>query len=332
MKKHGNLAFFVPHIGCPCRCSFCDQRAISGEVDAPSPGRVQAECARFLPPAGSGQNMEIAFFGGSFTAVQPAYMQALLKAAFPFVQAGRAAGIRVSTRPDAVGPEVLTVLKKYGVTAVELGAQSMVEEVLAKNRRGHTAQEVRRGAAAVRGAGFSLGVQMMIGLPFEGDLRAAALYTARELIALGPDTARIYPALTLAGTQMARWLEQGLYRPPSLKEAVEVSAEVLTLFEEAGVRVIRVGLHADPSLEKQLLAGPYHPAFRQLCEGERYLQRIRLALAQRPAGVYTVKVAPGELSTARGQRNKNVQTLARQGAAVVFCEDAALKKGQFSIE
>lgn len=332
MKRHSNLSVFVPHVGCPQRCSFCDQQAISGAAAAPGAEEVTALCSRFLPAPGQGQNTEIAFFGGSFTAIPRDYMNALLAAAQPFLKEGRAAGIRISTRPDAVDGPVLRLLKQNGVTSVELGAQSMIDEVLQKNLRGHTSADVKKAAFLVKEAGFSLGLQMMVGLPFEKNAEEAALATAKQLIALSPDTVRIYPALTLKNTQMASWYEQGLYQPLSLQSALSITAKLLCLFEEAGVRVIRVGLHADESLKNSLLAGPYHPAFRQLCEAERYRREIARALAETPAGAYTIKVASGELSTAQGQKKQNASFFLEKGFLLCFAEDTALQKGQFKIE
>ena len=178
--RHANIALFVPHIGCPHRCSFCDQNAISGAERPPEPADVTAACETALQSLGSrAAEAEIAFFGGSFTAIDRGYMLRLLDAARPYVRAGKVRGIRLSTRPDAVEPEVLSLLREYGVTTIELGAQSMDDRVLALNGRGHTADQVRRAACRVREMGFSLGLQMMTGLP--GDTPEGAWYTAREL-------------------------------------------------------------------------------------------------------------------------------------------------------
>ena len=202
--KHANIALFVPHIGCPHRCSFCDQNAISGAECPPEPADVTAACETALQSLGSrAAEAEIAFFGGSFTAIDRGYMLRLLDAARPYVRAGKVRGIRLSTRPDAVEPEVLSLLREYGVTTIELGAQSMDDRVLELNGRGHTADQVRRAACRVREMDFSLGLQMMTGLP--GDTPEGAWYTARELAALSPAEVRIYPTVVLDGTRMGEW-------------------------------------------------------------------------------------------------------------------------------
>ncbi|MEG1849879.1 MAG: radical SAM protein [Oscillospiraceae bacterium] len=273
---HGNIAVFVPHEGCPHRCSFCDQRAISGAVRAPSPDEVQELCRRAIAE-NQGRTLELAFFGGSFTAIDRALMERLLAAAQPFLGCG-ISGIRISTRPDAIDAERLALLRSAGVTAIELGAQSTDDAVLQKNGRGHTAQDIHDACALIRRVGFELGLQMMLGLPGAG--ARSDLASAAELAALGPDTVRIYPALVLKNTEMAQWFFNGTYRPLTLDEGVARAARVMELFEDSDIRIIRVGLHPTGELEKNLLAGPYHPAFRELCEGERMLEKLQKQLCR----------------------------------------------------
>lgn len=324
MKKHANLSIFVPHAGCPHQCSFCDQKAISGTVQLPTANEVAALCERQLPQKDEGDKTEIAFFGGSFTAIDPAYMESLLAAAAPFVECGRACGIRISTRPDAINPVVLAKLKKYHVTAIELGAQSMSDTVLRLNRRGHTSLQVVFASRLIKTAGFSLGLQMMIGLFGETDPARSARDTAISLANLAPDTIRIYPALVLKNTYLAKLYEAGAYQPLTVEKAVSVTAPLLELFEQKGIRVIRVGLHDEPSLAENLVAGPYHPAFRQLCESALYLKNLQKQLESKPQGAYTVFVAKGQRSTAAGQKNGNLSLCASQGYDVLICEDEQL--------
>lgn len=321
--RHINVGLFVPHIGCPHRCSFCNQRAISGTSRPLTPQEVTAACERAAatmctPP----QNAEIAFFGGSFTAVEPAYQNALLQAAHPFVKAGVFGGIRISTRPDAIDSGVLDRLARYGVTAVELGAQSMNDRVLALNGRGHVAEDVRRASALIHTYDFSLGLQMMTGLPGsdpEDDRR-----TALELCALGPDSMRIYPTIVVEGTELAVWYRAGRYRPLSLKEAVEQGAQLLQMVEwESGIPVIRMGLHAGGGVQGQYVAGPFHPAFRELCEGRLYrqmaLERLNEVLPQ--GGTARLRVARGAVSKITGQKRENIRWLAQRGYAVTVAGD-----------
>lgn len=307
--KHGNLAVFVPHIGCPYRCSFCDQRIISGEEKAPTPQDVTALCQLVLEREPDRQ-LELAFFGGSFTAVDRSYMCALLEAAGAFVGRGLC-GIRLSTRPDAVGEEMLSLLKTYPVTAIELGAQSMNDAVLQKNARGHTAQDVIDASARIRRFGFELGLQMMLGL--DGETEQDAYDAANALIACRPDTVRIYPALVLRGTALADRLAAGAYRALTLEEGIQRTARVMELFEAADIRIIRVGLHPSKELEQKLVAGPYHPAFRELCEGELMLSRLLPLLSTVPQGNITVGVHPQDISRMTGQQKRNLKALAARG-------------------
>ena len=331
--SHANLAFFVPHAGCPHRCSFCDQVNITGRQQAPTPQEVEdtlRAAAAVLPPERR-REMEIAFFGGSFTAIPREMMTALLEPAFCSLRRDGFAGIRISTRPDAIDPQVLSVLKSYGVTAVELGAQSMDDRVLAANFRGHTAADVERAAGQIRAQGFSLGLQMMTGL--YGDTDAGAWETARAFVRLQPDTVRIYPAIVLPGTLLARWYARGDYQPQTLEEGVALCAGLLDLFEDAGIRVIRVGLHDSPQLAREHLAGPYHPAFRELCESRRFYTRLLAALrALGPMGPVTVRVHPRSRSVAAGQKRTNLVSFAREGYTVRFLDDPAVAPGGFLIE
>lgn len=325
--SHANIALFVPHIGCPHRCSFCDQNAISGASGYPSPEAVTAACETALASLGSAasREAEVAFFGGSFTAIPRREMLRLLDAAAPYVRSGRIRGIRLSTRPDAVDGEILALLRAYGVTTIELGAQSMDDRVLDLNGRGHTAADVRRAAALVKGAGFTLGLQMMTGL--YGDTPDGALATGRALRDLAPEEVRIYPTVVLRGTRLGELYRSGAYRPPDVWESVPLCASLLDLFEEAGIRVIRVGLHASPSLEQDLLAGAYHPAFRELCEGERLLTRLLRQLAGRTPGPVTLVLNPRDRSAFTGPARRNLSRLSALGWQPRLAEDPSHPRG-----
>ena len=219
--KHANIALFIPHNGCPHQCSFCNQVRITGMQKQPSPQDVISAVTTARESLGERlHKAEIAFFGGSFTAVEPNYMRSLLETASTFVKSGTVAGIRISTRPDALEAPVLDLLKRKGVTAIELGAQSMDDSVLAMNGRGHTAQQVREASRRIRDNGFSLGLQMMTGL--YGSSAKQDRQTAEELAQLRPDTMRIYPTVVMEGTRLAELYQQGLYHPMELDEACAV--------------------------------------------------------------------------------------------------------------
>ena len=311
--KHINVALFAPHAGCPHRCSFCDQRTISGRTTPLTPAAVHAAAHTALKslPADAAADGELAFFGGSFTLLPQADRIALLEAAHSYIKDGCFRGIRISTRPDGIDPETCALLRRYGVTAVELGAQSMDDRVLALNRRGHTAAQTVAAHAALRAFGFETGLQMMTGL--YGSTDADSLATAEAICALRPDTARIYPTVVLAGTPLARLMEEGRFQPQPLEGAVALCAKLLPLFETAGIRVIRVGLHASRDVENQMLGGAYHPALRELAESRLLLDRARALLAGKPAGSYTLTVAPASRSKMIGQRRCNLTALAAEG-------------------
>lgn len=327
-QKHGNVSFFVPHKGCPCACSFCDQRAISGACADVTPQQAADTAERGLTYRKPDTSLEFAFFGGSFTAIDRTLMQSLLDAVQPYIGPGGYTGIRISTRPDAIDEEVLDILEDARVTAIELGAQSMNDSVLKANRRGHTAQDVVNAAHLIRAHGFSLGLQMMTGLYQSDPDKDTA--TAKALLALQPDTVRIYPTLVMRGTLLAQLFEAGVYRPQTLDEAVGLCTNLLDLFENAGVRVIRVGLHDTRSLSDGLVAGPYHPAFRELCDNKRYYDKIRSRL-KAPCRA-TVYVAPQDLSKAAGQRRCNIERLAQAGVHIIMKPDPGLAPGEYSIE
>lgn len=306
--RHSNISIFVPHIGCPNMCSFCNQRYIIGTCKAPHGSDVEAAVKTAVKSGKcSPQNTEIAFFGGSFTAINRTYMVELLKTAAAFVEDGIVSGIRISTRPDAIDKEILGILKKYHVTSIELGAQSMDDRVLKMNNRGHTAEDVVNASRLIKEEGFSLGLQMMTGL--YGDSDEQAVKTAEKIIAVKPDTVRIYPTIVLKGTDLAALYADGIYRPQTLDKAVRLASSLYCMFENAGVRVIRLGLH---SIEKDAyIAGPWHPSFSELCQSQIMLNRLLANIHEK--GKYTVFVSPSSVSKMIGQSRKNIIFLKTRG-------------------
>lgn len=294
-------------------CSFCDQRSISGERSAPTAEQVRAvleEQAAHL--AERGMSAEIAFFGGSFTAIPRAYMLELLDTARAAVERFSVySGIRCSTRPDCVDEEIVDILKRYGVTAVELGAQSMNEEVLLANDRGHTAEDVRKAAALIKQSGIELGLQMMTGL--YKDTPERCLRTADEFIKLAPKTVRIYPTVILKKTRLGELFESGEYGSFSFDETVDLCAELLQKFERNGIRVIRLGLHASPGVEREMLGGVYHPALREIVESRIVLKELTERLSAFPKGDYTIYTDKKKISRTVGQKRGNVRRLSESG-------------------
>lgn len=260
---------------------------------------------------------EIAFFGGSFTAIERGYMESLLCTAaramkkFPVYT-----GIRCSTRPDCVDEKIADVLKKYGVTAVELGAQSMDDSVLKANERGHTAEDVRRAAGIIKAHGIELGLQMMTGLYC--DTPEKCLYTAEQFIKLAPQTVRIYPTVILRGTRLGELFEHGDFTSFSFDETVELCAELLRNFTRNHIRVIRLGLHASPDVEREMLGGVYHPALREIVESRIYLEDLKRQLLNMKPGKYLVYTDPKNVSKAVGQKKGNINALAELGYEIEF--------------
>ena len=327
--KHSNISIFVPHIGCPHLCSFCDQHTISGAQHAPDGDEVRRICRQALDEVKDPENTEIAFFGGSFTAVPRDYMLELLGAASEFVGNGKFSGIRCSTRPDCISREVLQILKEYGVTSIELGAQSMCNRVLEANDRGHTAEDVAEAVRLIREYGFELGLQMMTGLYMSST--ADDIETAKKIIALAPDTVRIYPVVVLRGTRLGEFFMSGEYSPVPFDEMVGVCAEIMKLFMQSGIRIIKCGLHASEFVEQDMVAGYYHPAFRELCESRYFLEKM-LSAAENTHGAelssckgqLTFAVAPSCISKAAGHRKSNIEQFKQRGIAVRIVGDDSI--------
>ena len=310
MSLHANISVFVPHIGCPNRCSFCNQNHITGECEAPTAKTVDDAVRDALnSPKFDSVNTELAFFGGSFTAIDRDYRLELLNAAYKYVQNGTIRGIRISTRPDAISEEIIEELKNYGVTAIELGAQSMVDEVLTLNRRGHTTEDVKKASELIKESGLQLGLQMMTGLL--GDTDAGALYTAKSIADLSPDTVRIYPTIVLKNTYLEKAFIDGMYKPQTVDAAANLCAELLTFFESKGINVIRVGLHSIDN--DAFVAGPWHAAFGEIVKSKIYLEVILTAFVDKPKGNYVVFVNPSEISKAVGQKRANIEKLSKLG-------------------
>ena len=270
------------------------------------------------------KNAEIAFFGGSFTAIDREYMVALLDSAHELVKLYGFSGIRISTRPDKVDGEILDILKSHSVTSIELGAQSMCDEVLTANDRGHTAKDVRKASSLIKSYGFELGLQMMTGL-FKSNSELD-LYTAQEIIKLKPRTVRIYPTITLENTRLADLYKTGEYIVPSLRETVELCAKLIPMFEDEGINVIRVGLHATDEITEKRIAGPYHPAFKELCLSEIYYQKILSELLDKENSDYEIHVNPKLLSAMIGQKRNNINRFSDLGYKVNFVADEKISQ------
>ena len=320
-KRHVNIPIFIPHLGCPNTCVFCNQRTISG-VDRFDPSDVRLQIDGALSTIDSDTVREIAFFGGSFTGIDRDLMISLLEIAREYIERGLVHSIRCSTRPDYIDEEILDILSRYGVDTVELGLQSVSENVLSATKRGHGFEAERRAAELIVGRGIALIGQMMIGLP--GSTLDDELETARFIISSGASGARIYPTVVFNDTELCSMAKCGGYSPLTLDEAVERSARVLKLFVDAGVPVVRIGLCASDNLssEDTYFAGPNHPALGELVFGEFYYLKIReklCGLKDAKNSIITVKVARGCISKAIGQKKKNRLRLLYETSARDIC-------------
>lgn len=324
--KHSNISIFIPHIGCPHQCSFCDQRTISGAQHAPSGDEVREICSAALAEARSPENSEIAFFGGSFTAIPREYMTELLEAAQPFIGEGKFRGIRISTRPDCINNEALSLLKTYGVTSIELGAQSMSDKVLEANERGHSASDVEKASGLIREYGFELGLQMMVGL-YKSDM-ADEFETLDRIIALHPDTVRIYPVVILEGTKLGELYRLGKYRTFSFDEVTEFVSIAMMRFEREGIKVIKCGLHASEFVERDMVGGFYHPAFREICEGIIYRWKMEELIGyETESGFdFVFAVNPSCISKAMGHKKANAEYFGKSGIVIKIIGDESIPK------
>ena len=306
------IPVFVPHLGCPHACVFCNQRRISGrERPATAEDVICAvEKAAALPHHGA--KRQLAFYGGSFTAIPAEQQLPLLQAAREELRRGRIDSIRLSTRPDAIDDEILNRLEQYGVETIELGAQSMDEEVLRRSGRGHTARDVERSARLIKERGFRLILQMMTGLP--GATPESDLTTAKRLAALKPDGVRVYPTVIVRDTALYDLWQAGKYQEHTVEAAVETCALLLPVFEAAGIPVIRLGLNPTEELSAgAAVAGAYHPALGELVQSRLMLQAARRVLADVPPhSAVTLAVARGKTSQMTGQHRQNVQALCRE--------------------
>ena len=273
------------------------------------------------------RNTEIAFFGGSFTAIDSQYMLELLTATKPFTDIFM--GIRISTRPDCIDKEILNLLKEYGVTSIELGAQSMDNSVLELNNRGHKAEDVVKASRLIKEFGFSLGLQMMTGLygsDFDKDIK-----TAESFIELKPDTVRIYPTVIMKNTDLADFYNSGKFVPYTLDESVELCSKLILMFEREGINIIRLGLHYSDSLINDSLGENYHPAFKELCESKIFYNSFLEQTANLPSKKLDIFINQRSLSKFLGQKKSNIKKLNAMGYELTVNFDNELSKYELKI-
>lgn len=293
------IAFFIPHAGCPQDCSFCNQRSISGVAAPPTLFEVREVLQRELEQRKEhAAHLEIAFFGGSFTAIPTEDYLAYLEVASEFCGENKFSGIRFSTRPDAITPQVITYLKKYPISHIELGVQSMDETVLLENRRGHTTVDVKYAVRLLKENEYLFTLQMMTGLM--GSTQELDWKTAQQIAAFSPNSVRIYPTVVLEHTLLSQAMKEGYYQPPTFEDAVEQSAQLLLFFNQKRIPVIRLGLNYSDEMAKQVLAGPLHPAFRELCQGRALVKLCNEQLEILDGDYIQITVHTSEVSSLTG--------------------------------
>jgi histone acetyltransferase (RNA polymerase elongator complex component) len=332
------IPVFLPHAGCPHRCVFCNQHAVTATRETwPSERQVRERIDAYLawgsPERARG---EIAFYGGNALGLDSAQLDRLLAIARPYVDAGRVAGLRLSTRPDTVTPERLDALSGTPVRTIEVGVQSLDDRVLRRSGRGHSAQTAVEAVRRLRARGFRVGVQLMLGLP--GDHGGAALETAQRVVSLQPDFVRLYPTLVLGGSPLADRYARGRYRPLSLEEAVALTQRLYVRFTRHGIPVIRMGLPPGDGLNAPgaLVAGPHHPAFGELVLSACFRDMALAALSgamRRPGRTCQLRVHPRSESRLRGCRNANLPLLERAaGGRLAVTPDPALPPAAVAVD
>ena len=330
MKKQYIIPIFVPHLGCPNDCVFCNQRSISGQQKMITKEDIEKTINFYLENIKDKQaKIEVAFFGGSFTGIEIEKQEEFLQTAYKYIEQGKIESIRISTRPDYIDRKILKRLKKYKVKTIELGVQSANDYILKRCRRGHTFEDVKKASRLIRWYGFKLGHQMMVGLP--ESTRLDEINTAKELIKLKPKMVRIYPVLVIKNTKLEKEFLEEKYIPLTVIQAVETCKELVAMFNNKKVEVIRVGLQntdeiTDPEAEEsEVVAGPYHPAFRQLVESGLWYDTIVAKIKQLNVKVKKVQVTvnPQDANNVIGHKRENIEKLKE-----VYTLDLVVKQSQ----
>ena len=331
--KHANISIFIPHEGCPIQCSFCNQKKITGQNVAPTAAVVVTILEKVAESInGNKRDAQIAFFGGSFTAIDQNYMVSLLQVASKFIIDKKFSSIRISTRPDAINPRILDILKNYRVKAIELGAQSMCNDVLKANHRGHTSFDVEHASKLIKDANIELGLQMMTGL-YKSSIEKD-YYTANEIVKLKPDTVRIYPTVVMKDTELERLYNSGEYLPSSFEHTVNLCAKLIVLFEEKNnIPVIRLGLHDEKKLKENVVAGVFHPAFSEICRSRVFFNKAleQFKVLKLLPGEVTIRVNPSSVSKFIGQKKANLKEFCKLGYNIKLKQDKSILENEILI-
>ena len=328
--RHFTIPVFIPMEACPFQCIFCDQGRISGRTFVPSAQYVINIIHQHLSTIPENNTeIEAGFFGGTFTGLSPERQEGYFNAVLPFIESGRISGIRLSTRPDFISREILELLRKYPVKMIELGAQSMDDEVLKKSGRGHTSRTTENASRMILEAGFSLGLQMMVGLP--EDTEEKSVNTAKKIVELGASETRIYPVIVIKGTPLEDLVLEGKYIPLELEEAISLTKKVVSVFEDSDVKIIRIGLHPSEGLlnMNDYVAGPFHTSFRELVMTSVWTERFQVLFGVKAGKNIEIQVNPADLNAAIGYYGKNRKLLENHFRSVRFHADREIKEKTF---
>ena len=331
MKRHYTIPVFVPEMACPYRCTYCNQYNIAGKAEAPHPDKVRSIIDTYLNTFPSDSVRKVGFFGGSFTGIPIEKQNQYLSVVQPYIEAGQIDEIQLSTRPDYISFEILENLKRHHVRTIELGAQSLDDEVLRRSNRGHTVEDVQRAADMILNEGFDLGLQMMIGLP--GDSLEKSMRTAALFVEIGARYTRIYPTLVIKDTDLEKLYHAGEYSPLSMQEAVQWCKELLKFFEERQITILRTGLHPSEGLlnGSNLVAGPFHVSFKELVMTALWQEILQQQLAGQQGESITISVSPSQLNFAIGHKSANKKRLLAQFERVCFLGDETLRGYQMEV-
>lgn len=340
VKKEYIIPIFVPNLGCPNDCTFCNQTKISGKSTDVTAADVRKTIDFYLKNFKDDKKyVEVAFFGGSFTGIDLKVQNELLEAANEYIKEGKVGSIRISTRPDYIDKKVLRRLKKYHVKTIELGVQSSNNEVLKASKRNHTFEDVVKASKLIRRKGFILGHQMMVGMP-ESTVKDE-IETAEDLIRLKPKMVRIYPVLVIKGTELARQYSKGEYNALTIEQAVERCKDIYYLFSRNNIDVIRIGLQPsgeimDPTKDgSSVLAGPFHPAFRQLVESGMWYDSIEERIKEFNSKIkkIEIRVNSEDVNNVIGNKKENIIKLKEKYELdTIIKADDTIAQGDFEID
>lgn len=326
--RHYNIPIFIPELACPNQCIYCNQRYISGQIFQPTKEdileKIESHLKTFIKP----YKAEVAFFGGSFTGIEIDKQIEYLKIIQPYIKEGIIGSIRLSTRPDYITEEILDVLKQYNVKTIELGAQSLCQDVLDFSQRGHSVEDVEKASRLINSYGFELGLQMMVGLP--KDTIEKSIFTANKIVSLGAKNTRIYPTLVIENTKLAQQYRAGEYTPLTIEQAVDWTSKIYPIFYNNDVKILRVGLHPSESLinKTELLAGAFHVSFRELVLTKIWEEKLQ-TIQPNPNKVLTIYVSPKSINQAIGYNSSNRNIINKNFKRVIFKTIEGLNELEF---